>query len=336
MTLRRALRLLILAIVALAIVVVAVWLDLTKLFEPEAAAPEPVRGTTEVQVGSIGEAFEAEGQIDFSGLIEVTSVPGAYDVLPAGTTVDANDVLFRVDGQPVVALIGETPMFRDIGVDDVGVDVQQLEQSLVDLGFDPGVTVTVDQTFTANTELMVERWQRSVGATDSGQVALSSVVFIPGPAQVAGLENPAAVLGLQTVDRVLTFTVPVSDIATLATGDVVSALLPDRSRIDVAISAIGPVQNAAVEVTADIPADAQLPSLDIIAATISWDRESAIDVLALPPGVFVRLDSGDYAVEVVEPSGATSFVSVQLGERSGTSVELSGDGIAEGTVVINP
>jgi len=65
-----------------------------------------------------------------------------------------------------------------------GYDVQQLESALVDLGYDAGGAVTVDDRFTQETMEMVKRWQESAGATADGIVDAGEVVFLPGPTQV--------------------------------------------------------------------------------------------------------------------------------------------------------
>jgi peptidoglycan hydrolase-like protein with peptidoglycan-binding domain len=96
-----------------------------------------------------------------------------------------NEVLFAVDNEPVVLLYGDAPMYRtlDNGSED-GPDVEQLERALVELGYDPDGTITVDEEFTFFTAQMVKRWQKDIGADDDGVVDLGEVVFLPGPAHV--------------------------------------------------------------------------------------------------------------------------------------------------------
>lgn len=335
MRMRRVGRLVLLLVVALAIVVVVVWLDLTKLLD---ADPEPLaatRDTTEVRLSAIGETFSFDGTVAYSAPISVVTGGDAYDTLSPDTSVDSNDVLFRVAGEPVVALEGAVPMFRDITLDSAGIDVQQLERALVDLGFDPEGTVTIDETFTTNTEAMVERWQRSTGAAVTGEVAQASVVFISAPMRVSGTNEPGAVMSLTGQDREVVLTVPVVDIDTLTTGDVVSIALPDRSEMPATIVSMTPGADATYEVVAALASEAELPALDVIEVAVSWRRETTSDALSVPPGALVRLDSGTYALEVVGSSG-TDFVPVAIGARSGTLVEVSGEGIEEGTMVVNP
>ena len=75
---------------------------------------------------------------------------------------------------------GAVPAYRDLsdGVSD-GPDVKELEQNLVALGFDPSHEITVNDTFDSATAMAVERWQASVGETQTGVVTLGQVVFLP-------------------------------------------------------------------------------------------------------------------------------------------------------------
>ncbi|NNC92270.1 MAG: HlyD family efflux transporter periplasmic adaptor subunit [Acidimicrobiia bacterium] len=106
-------------------------------------------------------------------------------VIETGTRLEQGDILYAVNGQPVVVLYGEVPAYRamrDAATDLEGDDILQLEQALTDLGYNSGATV--DGIFTDNTAAMVEDWQEDIGAAADGSVNLGEVVFIPGPAIV--------------------------------------------------------------------------------------------------------------------------------------------------------
>ena len=70
-----------------------------------------------------------------------------------------------------------------------GPDVKELEQNLVALGFDPTMTITVDDTFDSATAAAVERWQASVGETETGIVTLGQIVFLPGPQRITSVNT---------------------------------------------------------------------------------------------------------------------------------------------------
>ncbi len=109
----------------------------------------------------------------------ITSLPAA------GTVVKPGGTLYTVDNAPVVLMNGTLPAYRTLsaGVTD-GPDVQELKANLSTLGFGPG---TVNQTFDADTTAAVERWQASLGQTQTGTVTLGSVVFLPGPRRVSSV-----------------------------------------------------------------------------------------------------------------------------------------------------
>jgi peptidoglycan hydrolase-like protein with peptidoglycan-binding domain len=118
----------------------------------------------------------------------IAGVNGTITAMPeVGTVVDQGDVVFEIDGQPVVALYGDTPAYRtmaDLSDDMTGTDVAQLETALAALGF---TGFTVDDEYTNATENAVEDFQDSIGALDDGIVNLGEVVFIPGPSVVTSV-----------------------------------------------------------------------------------------------------------------------------------------------------
>ncbi len=129
-------------------------------------------------------ALAATGD-SFSAIGNKTGV--VTDVVAAGDTIVQGDVLYRVNGEPVVAMYGDVPAYRtlrDLSDNMTGDDVLQLEQNLVALGYDPDSLASVDDEFTSYTATMVERWQADLGVDDTGVVALGDVIFIPGPAEV--------------------------------------------------------------------------------------------------------------------------------------------------------
>ncbi|AHY51515.1 peptidoglycan-binding protein [Bradyrhizobium japonicum] len=70
------------------------------------------------------------------------------------------DVIMSASGRPVFVLRGAAPAFRDISPGTSGSDVQQLEEALARLGFDPG---PVDGNYDQKTSLAVERMYQKAG-----------------------------------------------------------------------------------------------------------------------------------------------------------------------------
>ena len=150
------------------------------------------------------------------------------EILEPGTIVQQGDVLYRADGEPVVVLYGNTLAYRslrDASPDLTGTDVEQLETSLVALGYDPDGTVTVDDTFTYQTSQMVKAWQEDIGATEDGVVDLGEVVFVPGPALVLDAQQLGATAGPNTAT------------VTLLTGSSLSG--SDVEQLETALSDLG-------------------------------------------------------------------------------------------------
>jgi Putative peptidoglycan binding domain len=110
-----------------------------------------------------------------------------------GHVVRPGQTLYRVDGAPVVLLDGTVPAYRNLsdGV-SAGADVTQLKRNLVQLGFDPTHQITINSTFDAATTAAVERWQASLGETQTGTVTLGTMVFLPGAQRITSV---SAVLG---------------------------------------------------------------------------------------------------------------------------------------------
>ena len=103
-----------------------------------------------------------------------------------GVVMVAGDVLYEVNAAPVVVLYGDTPVYRalDRRTSD-GEDVMFLEQSLVDLGYDPDGDITIDEEFTTATRAAIELLQEDIGANVDGGFALGEMLFTPGPTYVA-------------------------------------------------------------------------------------------------------------------------------------------------------
>ena len=110
----------------------------------------------------------------------VTSAPSE------GGLVVAGEVLYEVNAAPVVVLYGDTPVYRSLDrrTSD-GEDVMFLEQSLVDLGYDPDGDIAVDEEFDSATRSAIELLQEDIGAEVDGGFALGEMLFAPGPTYVA-------------------------------------------------------------------------------------------------------------------------------------------------------
>ena len=113
----------------------------------------------------------------------ITWLPAAGDEIKPGQT------LYKVDGQPVVLMSGDTPAYRTLSPDiSDGPDVLQLNRNLVRLGFNAD-GITVDDVWQAGTTLGVEQFQESLGQTPTGALSLGQIVFLPGPQLISTVEG---------------------------------------------------------------------------------------------------------------------------------------------------
>lgn len=154
------------------------------------AAGDDVGQTVTLAAAAVGtqdlvEEIEWTGTLGYGEAVDVSGLQGTVtSAAPLGASIERGDIIATVDAQPVVALFGDTPMWRTLAEGDEGRDVMQLETNLAALGYDPDETVDIDRTFTANTEAMVERWQEDLGIEPTGLVELGSVIIVEGPSSV--------------------------------------------------------------------------------------------------------------------------------------------------------
>jgi peptidoglycan hydrolase-like protein with peptidoglycan-binding domain len=121
---------------------------------------------------------------------------GTLTWLPrVGQVIKPGEALFKVDGKPVILMDGTTPAYRDLtSSDGSGQDIEELNRSLVALGFNPDGIVIDDQWQPATTA-GVEAFQASLGETQTGSLALGRVVFLVGDQLVSAVDTPLGSTG---------------------------------------------------------------------------------------------------------------------------------------------
>ncbi len=131
-------------------------------------------------------AYRTMSAIDETDTVSVGRSGTITAVPEEGTLVTQGDVLFEIDGEPVVLLYGDVPFYRalfDASENLTGRDVAQLEQALTDLGLNDGVA-TVDDVFTGATENLVELFEEEYGFEENGRIDAGEIVFLPGPVEI--------------------------------------------------------------------------------------------------------------------------------------------------------
>jgi hypothetical protein len=306
--------------------------------EPAAAddpAAEPTLVTVEQRDLSREEELDGTtGHGDSRPL--VLAAQGTLTALPAvGTIIDNGTVLAEVDGQPVIALRGPIPMWRDLGpsVSD-GKDVLQLEFLLAALGYADEHGVTVDDDWTAATTDAVQ--------DDDGTIQLGEVVWVDGEARIdrvggtLGQDAGEAQIELTDAAQAVHLDVDVEDADVVPEGAAVQVELPSGERLDGTVSAVGSAEtaddgSATVPVDVTVAGAAAIP--DGMPVTVVVTLVAAEGVLAVPVEAVLALAEGGYALEVVDGGGATHLVGIELGVFADGMVQVTGD-IAAGDQVV--
>jgi peptidoglycan hydrolase-like protein with peptidoglycan-binding domain len=310
------------------------------------------RSTDTVTRRDLVQTEDVDGRLDYGTVRTIGGGPnGTITALPAeGTVIDRGQNLWEVDGGPGPALLfGARPMWRRLsaGVDD-GADVRQLEENLVALGFADPAQVTVDDHFSSATAQAVKRWQASRGVRKTGAVEVTDVVFAAGPVRVAeqkatvGASPGAEVLSLTGTEQVVAIKLDTGKAGVAKVGAPVTVDLGDRTAKG-KVRSVGTVVHSEqgnggqttnyldVVVALD---DGRVAGLDDAPVTVSFVRDAAKGVLAVPVRALLALAEGGYALERVATDGVTTaLVPVELGASADGYVEVTGD-IAEGDTVV--
>ncbi len=302
--------------------------------------------TVEATVTDLIEEVEWGGVLDYTGQTSLEGAGGTITgIVEPGSLLDQGDVIVEIDATPVIALYGDVPLYRTMSNGDIGADVLQLETNLVALGYDPYGTVTVDETFTYNTELMVDRWQEDLGIEPTGVVEVGDAVMLDGPVVVVAspVVGSAATGSIVTLapQSGLTVTVPVAatDADEWSVGETVTVILADESERQ------GEVVEVGTEITTDQDGSTLDISIDLGAGAVGMlegpvvvrtTGEQILDAIVVPTRALVALAEGGFAVEKTDGSGTTQLVSVEIGSFDDGLVELTSGDVSPGDLIVVP
>ncbi|MCP3992752.1 MAG: hypothetical protein GY724_27035 [Actinomycetia bacterium] len=265
------------------------------------------------------------------------SAIGPQRVTAVAVEVDAEvvegDELLRLDGRPMLAIIGDTPYWRPLEryVED-GPDVEALEQFLSDAGYSPG---TVNQEFTNLTRDAIDDWQEDHDYPIDGRFLPSDVAVQRWPAtagevhiELGDTVSPSQPL-VSFVESELAVTIGVDP--------------TDRSRLDIGLPATITVTASDIEASgsisdlADAPEvdgqgverypgevaiDGQLDLVEGAAVRVEVVLAEVIDALVVPVAS-VSLDGvGEAEVRVLAPDGTIERIPVVTGLTEGALVEV--------------
>jgi len=147
--------------------------------------------TAAVTRRTLSESSTVDGTLGYGSTLELYDrLAGTFTWLPSvGAVIVRGGVMWRIDNRPIVLMYGSVPAYRMLkqGV-GAGPDVSELNQNLIDLGFDPYGEITDDESFGEATTVAVKRWQKVEGLSQTGEVELGRVVFAPGARRVTAVK----------------------------------------------------------------------------------------------------------------------------------------------------
>jgi peptidoglycan hydrolase-like protein with peptidoglycan-binding domain len=359
------------AVVILGGAVAGVVLGLGSDGKGRAATPAFPPATAKVTRTTLEETKTVSGTLSYGRTAAVRAVKGGTVtwLAPVGSTISRGKPLFKLDERPDAVLYGSLPLYRTLREGRNGRDVRELEQNLADLGY---MRFRVDDTYTAATARAVRRWQKDLGAPETGAVGPGQAVFTQGPVRVAEQIAPVGDLTVGGTDpsnhplltysgttRQVTAKLEVTDQSLAAKGRTVTVKVPGLpavkgtiSRVDSVVApqggapteggppaeggasegATSAIPNVSIDVTVTIADQKALGSLDAAPADIELVSNKREGVLAVPVAALLAVPQGGFGVQVVD-GDRTRIVAVKTGMCAAGQVEVSGQGISQGVSV---
>ncbi|GAB7048345.1 efflux RND transporter periplasmic adaptor subunit [Catenuloplanes indicus] len=199
---------------------------------------------------------------------------------------------------------------------------------------------------TAALSAAIKRWQQDTGLPADGVIEVGDLAVLPGAVRVdsltAQIGDPATgdLMSVTQTTKVITVQAPVTDADVLKPGGAVTLRMPDGTETPGEVGETstvaqtpdgappGSAQQVNVTVTMNDPKAAG--RLDGGAVEVRVEGETRKDVLAVPVTALLALREGGYAIQLVDGR----LLAVATGMFSGGMVEVSGDGVTEGLLVV--
>lgn len=312
----------------------------------------PRLGTAELTRRTLVEQQAVDGTLGHGDAVPVVNRRnGTLTWLAAaGSTVDRGEALYEVDGRKVPLLFGDRPAWRPLGPDTSGVDVKQLKQNLVALGYGTAGGLGTGDAWTAATTEAVKRWQKAAGLDQDGVVDLGEIVFLPGAVIVSSQSGHLGedarpggeVLTATPAAPVVTVKVDASKRNVVAAGDTVDIELPGGKRIPGTVASVGTSASSGggagggggdPEVQVTITPGGSTDGLDGSPVDVHVTKRKAENVLAVPVGALLALAEGGYGVELADTH---ELVAVETGLFADGMVEVRANDLQPGQKVVVP
>jgi peptidoglycan hydrolase-like protein with peptidoglycan-binding domain len=307
---------------------------------------------------SLASRINVNGTLGYAGNYEVVNqAAGTLSALPAvGDLIEQGDVLYRIDGSPVVLLEGSTPAYRVLVPGMTGPDVRQLNAALVALGY--ATKAELDPTsdrFDWDTSRALRKLQAHVGQEPTGILSLGQAVFLPSGIRVTELsatlgssaQAGTAILSGTSTARRVHIDLDAAQQSQIKQGDEATITMPDGQTTPGVVSKVGKVattpsadsqdQSSTIPVVVTPTHPAQTGQLDQAPVLVSITTDSVKNALVVPVDALIALSGGGYAVEV-QSGGSRHLVPVTLGmfDDAEGLVQVSGSGLREGQRVVVP
>ncbi len=320
---------------------------------PTAARPQAAStGTAAVVKADLTETTEVGGSLGYG---EARDLPNRKQgvvttILAKGTTATRGKALYRVNGEPVILLYGNLPAYRPLAPGTEGADVEQFERNLAALGYSG---FTVDDEYTAKTAKAVREWQEDLGVEETGAVEPAAITYAEGPIRIAdhkapvGSEAGGPVVSVTGTTRIVTVKLPVDNQRLARKGAAVTVTIPGGGTATGTITAVGNVAEksgnedqpgggeSTIPVTITLEDAKAAGNLDQAPVDVHLESDSRKGVLAVPVAALLALREGGYGVAIVDGDGRR-VVKVETGMFADGLVEVTADGLAEGTKVEVP
>jgi multidrug efflux pump subunit AcrA (membrane-fusion protein) len=326
--------------------------------------------TEAVQKGRLSAAVSQVGTLtyrarpDGSTYEAINQASGTLTALPqVGDEVGCGDVLYRVDDHPVLLLCGAVPTYRALHSGDAGADVGQLNRNLHELGYDAGAAISAGaNTFSSRSEQALRTLQHNHGMSDTGQLALGDVVFLPDPLRIAKVigelggsaQRGAPVVYATSGTLEVQVSLEASQQGRVHVGDRAQITLPGNQSATGRVARLGRIaqlpggQNGVggqggnpgdATFTAYIGLDRPEKASGFDAAPVQVDiiTKGVENALSVPVTAIVGKSGGGFAVEVVGDGGRRELVAVRVGlfDTTAGRVQVEG-GVHEGDRVVVP
>lgn len=312
--------------------------------------------TVALSLKDLQRIFKVTGQLGYGDATQLTSkLAGTITWLPdIGAVIEPGQPLYKLDGsRPIVLMQGTVPSWRALNeTSTAGVDISQLEQNLVDLGFDPNKTIAVDNKWSTTTTAAVKRWQKQLGVDQTGSIEQGMVVFLPGSVRISkallrvGADaGGGAILEVTGTKPSVNISLDASKQTSLVVGTKATITLPDETTTTGSVASVGTVAvgggtdesgaaktaTVPVVVTLDDPSKAKYDGATVGVAVVVEEHKQ---VLAVPVTALLALASGGYGLEIKTEDGSR-IVSVTTGLFADGYVEVTG-AIKAGDKVVVP